>query len=370
MPPVDPMQQVSGAAPSHCSMDIQTDLEPREYATELDDPITSRLFTCQYLGCQKRFRRKADLERHVRGTHLKSKPHVCPAVGCFKKERPNSFPRRDKLVDHLLAMHDHRMLCVCPSDDCDQTPRRADEVYVHLRLAHISGQCPNYIRDILQRLCDPERRLIPCPVSTCKSAVLFDRLPDHVLEHDRRDIGSAMKSLEASNFVAVKEGCIHSRLIGEQVSCPCPFTAVRLRCPACSLAVDCQEFGHHIVETHFIHPNEVEHFKIWEAHCKSMGIETKHWRYSWRNSRRHTVSCPVCSWQSDSDELRHHIDMRGDLSHLKPHRMEIFRFYQYFLFDSAWTSIWEDLKQPFGPPVTDAAGPSTTQQEDELSSSG
>lgn len=347
---------------------MQPEPDSRMSFAKLDAPAPSGRFACRHLGCEKCFQRKGDLERHVTGTHLKSKPHVCPAVGCFKKQQPNTFARKDKLADHLTAMHDHRMLCICPSDDCDKTPRRADEVYAHLQLAHRGYK--GYAA--LERLCDPSRRLIPCPILSCKSNLHFNKLPDHVLEHDHRDISNAANSLQVNNFIAVREGCPHSRWIGEQVSCLCPFTAVRLRCPVCSLTTECQGFEQHMEDAHYVHPDEVEHFKIWQAYCKSLGFTTagKFSRWTMCNPLRRKASCPVCSWQSDSFKLDHHCDMRGDLSSLRAHRMEIFRFYEDILSGAAWKSIWEDLAQPFGPPVSDAADPSTTQQADQFSSSG
>lgn len=320
------------------------------------------IFTCQYSDCHKVFRRRSDLRRHVKSVHLRSKPFLCPAVGCFKRQQPTAFPRKDKLYDHLASMHDHRTLFVCPSDSCDKSPRRADEVYAHLVLAHVWLEF-EYIMDLLKRLCHPSKRMIPCPAPSCKSKHLLDELLDHLLEHDYEDLKSTLEFSEASSLVAVKEDCLHSQRKNQPSACRCPFTSIRLRCPVCSSVVGRQEFEQHMKEEHYAHPNELEHFKIWKLHCEMNGIDTNR-AEDWGRENSECmrgVSCPVCSWQGSYRPSRHHLDLRGNLSHIKEHRMEIYRLYAGFLADYRWGLVWEDLARPFGPPVNDAAGPPTTQ---------
>ena len=56
----------------------------------------AKVFICQVLGCEKRFRRSEHLKRHARSLHTLEKPYVCHLPGCSKK-----FSRSDNLNQHL-----------------------------------------------------------------------------------------------------------------------------------------------------------------------------------------------------------------------------------------------------------------------------
>jgi Zinc finger, C2H2 type len=56
----------------------------------------AKVFICEVLGCEKRFRRSEHLKRHARSLHTLEKPYVCHLPGCSKK-----FSRSDNLNQHL-----------------------------------------------------------------------------------------------------------------------------------------------------------------------------------------------------------------------------------------------------------------------------
>lgn len=51
-------------------------------------------------GCSytKPFSGVWELKRHTRVKHNNDEPFVCPAVGCFKKQRRTAFPRKDNCL--------------------------------------------------------------------------------------------------------------------------------------------------------------------------------------------------------------------------------------------------------------------------------
>jgi Zinc finger, C2H2 type len=66
---------------------------------------SSKLFICQVLGCEKRFRRSEHLKRHARSLHTLEKPYVCNQPGCTRK-----FSRSDNLNQHLRVHQRNALL--------------------------------------------------------------------------------------------------------------------------------------------------------------------------------------------------------------------------------------------------------------------
>ncbi|KAF1833446.1 hypothetical protein BDW02DRAFT_500548 [Decorospora gaudefroyi] len=66
-------------------------------------------FKCNRANCEhKTFNRPAELKRHHNTTHSVKKPEFwCPVSRCERSAhvRMKSFPRKDKLKDHVRLMH-------------------------------------------------------------------------------------------------------------------------------------------------------------------------------------------------------------------------------------------------------------------------
>jgi len=71
-------------------------------------------FICGFQGCQKTFRFKSEIERHL-SAHSGLRPHECTYPGCKK-----SFKRIDALDDHVRSQHTGEAPLICPYNDCGQ----------------------------------------------------------------------------------------------------------------------------------------------------------------------------------------------------------------------------------------------------------
>jgi len=69
-------------------------------------------FKCLAPGCEKIFKWKCDMERHVL-THTKEKPIICPYPNCKK-----GFKRPEALRYHVNTMHINRQIFTCPLPEC------------------------------------------------------------------------------------------------------------------------------------------------------------------------------------------------------------------------------------------------------------
>jgi len=67
---------------------------------------------CLAPGCEKIFKYKSDMERHVL-THTKEKPIACPYPDCNK-----GFKRPEALRYHVDTMHINHQIFACPLPDC------------------------------------------------------------------------------------------------------------------------------------------------------------------------------------------------------------------------------------------------------------
>jgi uncharacterized Zn-finger protein len=67
-------------------------------------PAEPKSHNCDFSGCEKSFKRKGDLTKHKKKHDYPE--HHCPYNLC-KRSFPDGFHHKDKLVDHLVAMHKH-----------------------------------------------------------------------------------------------------------------------------------------------------------------------------------------------------------------------------------------------------------------------
>lgn len=204
-----------------------------------------------------------------------------------------------------------------------------------------------------------------CPIHGCKSRLKASDFAAHVLDHEQQDVEEARSKLESAYWTAIKGDCRH-KIINLHTACECPFTALLVRCPVCSSSMELSGFADHVDFAHVFHPDEVEHYKTWKAHCEAMNNnKALPMGEGWIIFDVDEVTCPVCTYSERKGHwlctLEHHFSMlRKDLEYLKPYRMEIFRLYPHFD-GPAFKAVWDDLAQPLRAPDSNEPGPSNSQ---------
>lgn len=76
-----------------------------------EDVEITKSYSCRYPGCEKSFRYKSEILRHL-VTHANSRPYVCPYKECRK-----GFKRSDALATHI-RIHTRDKPFQCPSETC------------------------------------------------------------------------------------------------------------------------------------------------------------------------------------------------------------------------------------------------------------
>lgn len=71
-------------------------------------------FVCPVPDCQKVFRFKSDIQRHL-PVHSNLRPHVCNYFPCTR-----AFKRVDALQDHIRSQHTHEAALACPYIGCGE----------------------------------------------------------------------------------------------------------------------------------------------------------------------------------------------------------------------------------------------------------
>jgi hypothetical protein len=61
------------------------------------------LHLCSHDACEKRYKREGDLARHVKNVHKAPSAFLCHFPLCPRGVASHGFPRKDKLVDHLMS---------------------------------------------------------------------------------------------------------------------------------------------------------------------------------------------------------------------------------------------------------------------------
>lgn len=166
--------------------------------THMPDVVRSR-FSCSISGCQKSYKRRAELSRHAL-THEATRQSICSAQGCHM-----SFTRKDKLVDHMRAGHNPDEFFMCPKTSCG--------VYLTRDVFPLHVQDISYI--------SKHRK---CPMPRCKFNITDTRsrslndLQAHLLnEHDTRG------RMKFADILSVRG--YHYEFV--QIICPlCPGSAL------------------------------------------------------------------------------------------------------------------------------------------------
>lgn len=94
-------------------------------------------FVCPVTDCQKTFRFKSDIQRHL-PVHSNLRPHVCTYFPCTR-----AFKRVDALQDHIRSQHTHEASLVCPYIGCGKAFTTNAKLRYHTALhdTNKSHQC-------------------------------------------------------------------------------------------------------------------------------------------------------------------------------------------------------------------------------------
>ena len=112
-------------------------------------------FVCNFPDCQKVFRYKSEIERHV-AAHSEFRPHPCTFEGCGK-----SFKRVDALENHIRSQHTGEAPLTCPHADCQL--RFTTDAKLRYHIALHTGEKP-----------------YKCSISGCKRSFLtLSQLKQH-----------------------------------------------------------------------------------------------------------------------------------------------------------------------------------------------
>jgi hypothetical protein len=295
---------------------------------------------CDFPGCDHKgaFARKYELKRHMRSRHGADQTFFCGALGCFKRGTTCwTFPRLDKLTDHLRATHAHAApFSGCPAKDCDVGPLPLDVLGAHVQRAH-----PNCVAEARSILNATTARRRKCPLSGCNNRLFsLHTFIVHLQGHGAEDIYAArsnwcFESL-AFNFSFVSGMCnvaVTGVIIG-------------IACPACSTTSSTfEQFQLHLWSSHlFVDSSQgAGHFLAWrDALTQVRG--TFSGIVPWENSmlhHRHTIQCPQCMHSASDSSFpssglgTQHPGLMKPLDQivleLGPVRMQILRLYPEFL---------------------------------------
>ena len=335
--------------------------------------------TCTY---QKPFSRQYDLDRHVKAKHVtNTKPFICPARGCFKKQDRTRFLRADKLTAHIRSTHNVDTIVECPHEACSGSAMSLQLLGLHLLKAH--GR--DFVKDnsVHKRLPHVQAILnaVPkwkCPVWTCKNPGVSECLLDHVLQHDIADLEAADEGLHRSALTLTKAPrtlvdqphMLHA--MGKESSVP--TTRVAIRCPICATSYDSSNaFKTHLLEAHTMNPDQKAHFDTWKGYIEEfemydLGEIDRPWWNLRPMAKIPLIQCPSCSWPKntrvDFSSVDHHRSMCS-LEELKPYRRQILSLCPEigpvdFYHNPFWAPMWDDLAKPQGLPGNIATSASTT----------
>lgn len=245
-------------------------------------------------------------------------------------------------------------------------------LYVHMKKAHAPTQWDRLSSEhaAVYHAVSPAYR--QCLLWKCRKSLPLTDFTTHVKLHCQDDLMAIAAALDAENYVLVKANCPHSGgnpgvNATPSLSCPCPFQALRIRCPVCTvLCEDTAAFTTHLDE-HIIRPEHLNHFQTWRTHAQAKDVWQKSEQFSalipWNLRKDVEFDCPSCAehWSIIKYRPRvgedHHLQLLAPSEELKPYRRQILRLYPDFI----ESPVWDDLAQPLGgiegEPSTDTAAP-------------
>jgi hypothetical protein len=292
------------------------------------DPLKGQkdtIYRCEYPDCTLKvnFKRRFDLNRHIRDKHTKIVVFDCLAVGCDRVGK-KTFRRKDKLSDHFWRVHGDDSLLKCPVERCD----RILPFYsfaLHLRRAHPASEVCKIWRRLSWR---PQDRM--CPLQGCqKWSNTSNDLKKHLLEeHNERDRLAQKSTVNRAGFNPTS----------------CDFL-----CPLCSIHIqEWEDFGGHLTCVHLV---DVAHLEAWIAEISKHSTPTlspprniipaDYGRDEWKNGR---FKCPVCKYSSS----------RGRKTYTPAHREMFINSEEIYLHREAVLRLFQSLETH---PVFDDLGP-------------
>lgn len=218
-------------------------------------------FPCTHKNCTWVFKKAADLDHHINSTHTKDEKFMCPVKGCFKGQSRRTFPRIDKLKDHLQRMHQAQSIAECPHGCFSVSLITLFDLAIHgVRHSKNDRSFGRVFGAVEQAVASY------CPISHCKSRRLHESLRQHVAKHLEIDglvsIEDNKEAISASDMVLKRRDCAHkqhSATIGEPIhsTCSCEIIDILITCPICSRACDnFKDFSKHMDQCHLSASNE------------------------------------------------------------------------------------------------------------------
>jgi hypothetical protein len=396
LPPSPPPLQVKGDATGR----PEVGKGPRPCKRQKHDGLQCTIDGCSLQGT---FPRQCELDRHVAAQHNHEKKFECPVFGCLHGPSQTSFTRADKLTSHIRSCHARDIKVLCPWTNC-RIEVELEVLGIHLERSHhgervieavkrgqngsydgcpfpscqeylggkalldhisghdqtLSGQMEKHSTEEIRLLQNASSAYRKCLLWSCRKPVALSKLMDHQLQHAQDQLRAAALDLWQENYALIKSGCDHC--LTDQ-SCNCAITGIAVVCPICHAAFsDHDSLERHIDDVHIVGTDQSSHLNLRlrfaKGYCKQIkGQQTTVWkaneRFSlfqpWQASGYTFLlgspfSCPCCQQkpccQRKLWSANHHLSLLGELSWLKPYRLQILSLYPDF---AHCPQVWDDL---------------------------
>lgn len=298
---------------------------------------------CRAGGCSKVFSRGYELQRHFKQCHETVVKYECTAHGSYKGTSRPSFPRADKLTNHIRTCHNIDTSFTCLGLKCSSDRFFSlEELGLHCRRNHTAYSNKSRWSNAIINATTWKR--CRCPIWTCRQHVLLTGLQAHLAQHDVDEVYNEELYLREMGYLAIST--TDASFTGNLASFT--FRIQRPICPACS---DSHEhFKHHLWSTHLFHDADtgLQHFLAWQKVLVHSTYKEQHKGIAasppWKNvrpvimSKIDHLSCDHCSfettWRPYGGLITNHPSfMRPDediKKELVPYRMQILRLYPDF----------------------------------------